>query len=212
MSNFITINFTGFLNIKHLSNCSKSVNLSFNPNPLEIYKKQSGGYIYHICKCVICMNVEVFFVCIPSHISLDPPENTTISNATIEIVEDSLIPKISCYGNGYPKLQYQWLRNGTVISDGSNLHMYNKMTRNDAGTYECVSRNKHGTQTVAMNISILCKCLLIWVAVGGSLSTQLADSIFYCLLNASFNVFNFTSEMIEVSLFSLFFFVYNINL
>lgn len=88
---------------------------------------------------------------------IDPPENTTISNTTIEIVEDNLIPKISCHGNGYPKLQYQWIRNGMVISDGSNLHLYSKMTRKDAGIYECVSRNKHGTQAVQMNVSISCK-------------------------------------------------------
>lgn len=96
---------------------------------------------------------SLFFV----HVHIDPPENTTISNTTIEIVEDIILPKIACHGNGYPKLQYQWLYNGTVISDGSNLHMYNKMTRKDAGTYECVSRNKHGTQIVTMNISVLCK-------------------------------------------------------
>lgn len=102
----------------------------------------------------------VFFGFCPPHISIDPPENTTISNTTIEIVEDSLMQKISCHGNGYPKLQYQWIRNGTVIRDGANLQLYNKMKREDAGSYECVSRNKHGTQIVAMNVSILCMCIL----------------------------------------------------
>lgn len=89
---------------------------------------------------------------------IDPPENTTISNETVEVEEGKIPPRISCLGNGYPKLQYQWLRNGTVKSEGSILQIYKPMTRDDAGTYECVSRNKHGNQIVAMNISILCKC------------------------------------------------------
>lgn len=106
--------------------------------------------------------MDIFFIIIFVSIKFitDPPENTTISNSTIEIVEDSLIPKISCSGNGYPKLRYQWIRNGSVVSEDSNLNLYNKTTRTDAGIYECVSRNKHGTQVVAMNVSISCKCPL----------------------------------------------------
>lgn len=91
---------------------------------------------------------------------VDPPENTTVSNATVDVIEGDSPPRITCTGNAYPPLQYQWLRNGTVKSDGPILHIYKPMTRDDAGIYECISRNKHGTQSASMEINILCRFLL----------------------------------------------------
>lgn len=96
---------------------------------------------------------------------IDPPENTTVSNSTIDVIEGDSPPRIACTGNAYPPLQYQWFRNATVKSDGPILHIYKPMTRDDAGTYECVSRNKHGTQSATMEINILCKCFFF--VVGG---------------------------------------------
>lgn len=70
-------------------------------------------------------------------------------------------PRVSCSGNAYPPLQYQWLRDGDVKSDGPILHIYEAMTRADDGVYECISRNKHGNQSASMTINIQCefKCL-----------------------------------------------------
>lgn len=91
--------------------------------------------------------------------TLDPPENTTVTNTTVDVNEgDSPRFLSECTGNAYPPLQYQWHHNGTVKSEGPKLHIYKPMTRDDAGVYECVSRNKHGTQTASMQINILCKC------------------------------------------------------
>lgn len=87
----------------------------------------------------------------------DPPENTTVSNSTVDVIEGDSPPRITCSGNAYPPLQYQWLRNGTVKCDGPILHIYKSMTRDDAGIYECVSRNKHGTQSASIEINILCR-------------------------------------------------------
>lgn len=90
---------------------------------------------------------------------VDPPENTTISNSTVEVAEGGMMPRISCAGNAYPPPQYQWFHNGTVKSDGPILHIFKAdgMNRTDGGSYECLSRNKHGTESAYMNISILCK-------------------------------------------------------
>ncbi|XP_031616824.1 hemicentin-1 isoform X2 [Contarinia nasturtii] len=85
-----------------------------------------------------------------------PPENTTVSNVTVDVIEGNSPPRITCAGNAYPPLQYQWIRNGTVI-DGSLLQIHKPMTREDAGIYECVSRNKHGTQSASIEINILYK-------------------------------------------------------
>lgn len=87
----------------------------------------------------------------------DPPENTTVSNSTVDVIEGDSPPRLTCSGNAYPPLQYQWLRNGTVKSDGPILHIYKSMNRDDAGIYECVSRNKHGTQSASIEINILCR-------------------------------------------------------
>lgn len=100
----------------------------------------------------------------------------------MEVDEGKIPPRISCLGNGYPKLQYQWLRNGTVKSEGSILQIYKPMTRDDAGTYECVSRNKHGNQIVAMNISILCKFFQI---PSPFLSIQRTVFIYICAFSLS---------------------------
>lgn len=108
--------------------------------------------------CVESMNNFTFWLGI---FFLDPPENTTISNVTIDVEEGMSPPRISCAGNAYPPLQYQWLRNGDVKSDGPILHIYEAMTRADNGTYECISRNKHGNQSVTMTINILCKRLAL---------------------------------------------------
>lgn len=81
-----------------------------------------------------------------------------MSNVTIDVEEGMSPPRISCAGNAYPPLQYQWLRNGDIRSEGPILHIYEAMTRADNGTYECISRNKHGNQSVSMTINILCEC------------------------------------------------------
>lgn len=77
------------------------------------------------------------------------------------MIEGDSPPRIACTGNAYPPLQYQWFRNGTVKSEGPILHIYKPMTRDDAGVYECVSRNKHGTKNASIEINILCRfCIL----------------------------------------------------
>lgn len=92
--------------------------------------------------------------------NVDPPENTTISHAIIDVIEGMEPPRISCSGKAYPPLQYEWLRNGTVKGDGPLLQIYTPMDREDAGTYECVSHNKHGSQTATMEINILCRLIV----------------------------------------------------
>lgn len=113
----------------------------------------------------------------PQNAFTDPPENTTISHdvlhrhhhdgdsqplsstlPTIDVEEGQSPPRVSCSGNAYPPLQYQWLRNDQVKSDGPILHIYEPLKREDDGIYECISKNKHGNQTAQMRINILCKC------------------------------------------------------
>lgn len=89
---------------------------------------------------------------------VDPPENTTVSNATIDVVEGQPPARVTCAGTAYPPLQYHWYRKGqsTPIADTAGLQLYEGMTRADDGDYTCVSTNKHGNQTATMKMNILC--------------------------------------------------------
>lgn len=106
-------------------------------------------------------NNQLFFIS-KQNASTDPPENTTISHDIIDVEEGQSPPRVSCSGNAYPPLQYQWIRNDQVKSDGPILHIYEPLKREDDGIYECISKNKHGNQTAQMRINILCKCIIKW--------------------------------------------------
>lgn len=75
----------------------------------------------------------------------------------IEVVEGQTSPRVSCSGNAYPPLQYQWYRNGKQLNDGQIFQKYEKLTRDDGGEYMCIATNKHGNKTAVLNISILCE-------------------------------------------------------
>lgn len=91
------------------------------------------------------------------HFKLDPPENTTISNTTIDVEEGLSPPRVSCSGDGHPPLKYKWYRKSEFLQEGSGLQINKNMTRKDDGVYECLSWNPHGNQTATMRINVLCK-------------------------------------------------------
>lgn len=88
----------------------------------------------------------------------DPPENTTVSNGTIDVVEGQPPPRVTCSGTAYPPLQYHWYRenNLTPIADTAALQLYTVINRFNATDYTCVSSNKHGNQTATLKMNILC--------------------------------------------------------
>lgn len=89
--------------------------------------------------------------------SVDPPENTTISNNTIDVEEGMSPPRVACSGDGHPPLKYKWFRETAFLQEGSGLQINKNMTRKDDGVYECLSWNPHGNQTATMRINVLCK-------------------------------------------------------
>lgn len=88
----------------------------------------------------------------------DPPENTTVSNSTIDVIEGQPPSRVTCVGTAYPPLQYHWYREGNPapIADTAGLQLYTGMSRADGGDYTCVSSNKHGNQSAVMKMNILC--------------------------------------------------------
>ncbi|KAJ6649403.1 Hemicentin-1 [Pseudolycoriella hygida] len=68
-----------------------------------------------------------------------PPENTTISNSTINVEEGLQPPRVSCSAKAYPEPYYEWRRKDEIIVKGSVLFIYRNMTREDDGDYTCIS-------------------------------------------------------------------------
>lgn len=91
------------------------------------------------------------------YFSTDPPENTTLSSATISVEEGKVPPKIVCSSRAYPEPAFYWTRNGVTIAKGSALIVENVLQRNDAGIYTCTAFNKHGNHSTDAYIDIHCK-------------------------------------------------------
>lgn len=102
----------------------------------------------------------------PRLLSSDPPENTTISNSTINVEEGLQPPRVSCSAKAYPEPSYEWRRNGEAIAKGSVLYIYRNMTKADDGPYECVSFNKHGNHSSFTHMNVLCKYFQLRVIHG----------------------------------------------
>lgn len=88
---------------------------------------------------------------------IDPPENTAISNAVVDVEQGSHPPRVSCSAKAYPEPSYEWRRNGQVIAKGNVLYIFRNMSIEDDGLYECVAFNKHGNTSAQMHMNVLCK-------------------------------------------------------
>lgn len=88
----------------------------------------------------------------------DPPENLTVSNRVVSVVEGNQPEKVTCSGKGHPALSYVWRRNSTSepISKSHILRLQ-KMFRADAGSYICEATNRHGTETTMVYLSVHCE-------------------------------------------------------
>lgn len=95
----------------------------------------------------ICVDISV----------LDPPNNTSISTAVVNVEMGFHPPRVSCSAKAYPEPSYEWRRNNQVIVKGNILYIFRNMTIEDNGEYVCVAFNKHGQQSVSLEMNVLCK-------------------------------------------------------
>lgn len=93
----------------------------------------------------------------------DPPENTTLSNGSVNVELGAQPPRVSCSSKAYPEPSYEWRRYGRVIAKGNVLYIFRNMTVDDAGAYECVAFNKHGNSSAAVHVNVLCRCFLCFL-------------------------------------------------
>lgn len=91
----------------------------------------------------------------------DPPENLTVSDRVVSVIENYIPKTVNCSGKGHPALSYVWKRNTTSepISKTDVLRL-GQVTRADAGAYICEATNRHGTEATIMYLSVHCKYII----------------------------------------------------
>lgn len=88
-----------------------------------------------------------------------PPENTQISNVTINVEEGMQPPRVTCASRANPEATYEWTRKEIVIGKQSVLIVTRNVTREDDGSYFCVASNKHGAHQTSTHMNVQCECL-----------------------------------------------------
>lgn len=86
-----------------------------------------------------------------------PPENTQISNATINVEEGMQPPRVTCSSRANPEATYEWKRLDKVIGRQSVLMVTRNVTREDNGNYFCTASNKHGVHQTSTIMNVQCK-------------------------------------------------------
>ncbi|XP_058054565.1 hemicentin-1 [Anopheles bellator] len=125
-------------------------NMSAWPNGILDRIKDSSNY-----SCVSTNNSAGPGVRSTTYFGVEyPPENTTLSSATISVEEGRVPPKIVCSSRAYPEPAFYWTRNGRTIAKGSALIVEDVLGRNDAGHYTCTAFNKHGNHSTDAYIDI----------------------------------------------------------
>lgn len=89
---------------------------------------------------------------------VDPPENLTVSNKVVNVIETQQPVKVTCSGKGHPALTYVWKKNATSEPIAkSHILRLGEMKRSDAGNYICEASNRHGNETTNVYFNVQCK-------------------------------------------------------
>lgn len=89
---------------------------------------------------------------------LDPPENLTVSNSIVHVVENNKPESVTCGGKGHPTLQYTWKKeSATNYSSNTNILSWRTVNRSDTGKYICEASNKHGKASTIAFLNVQCK-------------------------------------------------------
>lgn len=105
-----------------------------------------------------------------------PPENLTVSNSVVNVIEGNVPEKVLCNAKAYPESSYQWRREGDneVIIKGNALILNFPILRKNGGNYYCEAYNRHGNNSQKTFINVLFKpeCGIIKKEVDGKLSLE----------------------------------------
>ncbi|XP_076325692.1 hemicentin-2-like isoform X2 [Tachypleus tridentatus] len=86
-----------------------------------------------------------------------PPEDIKISVVQLEILEGEIPEDLVCSASAHPNGKYIWLQRGKPVSQGPVLSFNSSLSKEMAGNYTCVVRNRHGRAKTAAFIRVLHK-------------------------------------------------------
>ncbi|XP_023228878.1 hemicentin-1-like, partial [Centruroides sculpturatus] len=117
-----------------------------------------------------------------------PPENITLSNYELSVVEGHVYAKVHCSAHSWPPSTYLWKVRETVIADTATLVINYTIPRDNTGIYICIASNRRGNITADLTVNVLYKpdCIL---------SERISDEgrpIFTCEAVANPDIVNFT--------------------
>ncbi|XP_044729273.1 hemicentin-1 [Chrysoperla carnea] len=101
-----------------------------------------------------------------------PPEQITLSNTVVNVIENHIPEKVLCSAKALPEPTYQWRRESTneVIITGNKLIIDQPVPRQDAGNYICEVYNRHGSTASPTVLKVLYKpeCQISQTVIDGN--------------------------------------------
>ncbi|RZF42221.1 hypothetical protein LSTR_LSTR004370 [Laodelphax striatellus] len=89
-----------------------------------------------------------------------PPENLTVSNKVVNVIEGNIPEKVLCNAKGYPEPSYNWWREDSsepVVKGNNALTLNYPVRRRNGGNYVCEAFNRHGNNTIKTFVNVLYK-------------------------------------------------------
>ncbi|XP_039278812.1 uncharacterized protein LOC111055569 [Nilaparvata lugens] len=89
-----------------------------------------------------------------------PPENLTVSNKVVNVIEGNIPEKVLCNAKGYPEPSYNWWREDSsepVVKGNNALTLNYPVRRRNGGNYICEAFNRHGNNTIKTFVNVLYK-------------------------------------------------------
>ncbi|XP_022258440.1 B-cell receptor CD22-like [Limulus polyphemus] len=113
-----------------------------------------------------------------------PPENVTVSVEHIDILEGDVPGNINCSAISWPPSEYKWKFSSIIIGHSSQLSLNYSISRERAGTYECVASNRHGkaVANTVINVMYNPKCTIY----------QDGETVIVCQAEANPDIVDFT--------------------
>ena len=105
----------------------------------------------------------------------DPPEEVTVDQKSLQLIEGEEMEPITCSGSGSPELTFYWTlqEEEEVVGEGEVLTFSQPVERSQAGEYLCHGANRHGEQVADFSLSVLYRPECEWSDPGERLDQYL---------------------------------------
>jgi len=105
---------------------------------------------------------------------------------------------LRCHASGSPSPVYQWLKDGRPLSPTNTsaiAFVIQRIQRSDAGSYECIASNHHGSLlSIAAQVNVACKLFIHRVS---RVSKKLQKCFFYKVVKCLPNLTIFGTQIAQ---------------